>query len=125
MEKAKEILTVVLMLYIIAGVFVMLYQLLVWHSFPKQFGYTLLIALLALKGTVIRLRCSHREKELTKTDRSAITFWLLLSVLFFCLILMISFLLKGEQVNAFIAFLTLLLCTYHIKLINPFTRTNS
>jgi hypothetical protein len=48
--------------------------MLVWHSFPRLFSYTLLIALVSLKGTLIGLRCDYTEQPLTKTDRSTLIF---------------------------------------------------
>lgn len=113
-----------LMLYIIVGVFAMLYQLLVWHSFPQIFSYTLLGALVSLKGTLIGLRCDYAEQELTKADTSRIIFLLKLSLIIFCLLLFISFLLKGELIAAITSFLIILVSAYRIKLINPFTDTN-
>lgn len=124
MEKMKEILAAVLILYIIAGLFALLYQLLVWHSFSRPFSYTLLIALVSLKGTIISLRRDYTEQELNKTDWSRLIFLLHLSLIIFCLILFISFLLKGQQIAALISLLTLLVSAYRTKLTNPFTNTN-
>lgn len=124
MEKMKEILAAVLILYIIAGLFALLYQLLVWHSFSRPFSYKLLIALVSLKGTIISLRRDYTEQELNKTDWSRLIFLLHLSLVIFCLILFISFLLKGRQIAALISLLTLLVSAYRTKLTNPFTNTN-
>jgi hypothetical protein len=124
MEKLKKILTVVLMLYIIIGLFILLYQLLVWHIFPKFFGCSLLFALAALKGCLIGLRHNDSEQQLTKTDRSRLVFLLLLSLVLFCFILFISFLLKGQQNAALICLLTLAASVYCVNLNNPFTDTN-
>lgn len=113
-----------LMLYIITGIFIIFYQLLVLHSISKHFGYTLLVALLLLKGTLIGLRCSNAEQKLTKTDRSKMIFLFQLSLIIFCLIVFISLMLKGQQVSAFISLLTLVLVLYCTRPDNTLTHTN-
>jgi hypothetical protein len=124
MEKVKEVIAVLLMLYIVAGIFALLYQLLVWHSFSKVFSYTLLVALVSLKGTVVCMRRNYEEKELTKSDWSKIIFLLQLGLLIFCLILIVTFSLKAQWIAALMALLIFLFSAYRVKSINPFTDTN-
>lgn len=112
------------MLYIVAGIFALLYQLLVWNSFSKVFSYTLLVALVSLKGTAVCMRRNYEEKELTKSDWSKLIFLLQLSLLIFCLILIVTFSLKAQWIAALMALLIFLLSAYRVKSINPFTNTN-
>jgi hypothetical protein len=115
-KKAKEILSVLLMLYIITGIFVVLYQLLLWHSISKQFGYSILVAIVLLKGALLGLRRDHDERQLTKTDRLKTMRLLRICLTAFCLLLFISFLLKGYRVSAFVSFFTLLVSLYYTRL---------
>jgi hypothetical protein len=124
MDKIRKILAVILMLYIITGIFIILYNLLLLHSFSRHFGYTLLVALLLLKGTLIGLRCNRAEQKLTQTDRSKMIFLFHLSLILFCLLVFISLMLKGQQIAAFISLLALVLVLYCTRADNTLTNTN-
>lgn len=112
MEKVKEILAATLMLFIFAGVFTILYRLLVWHTFPALLGYSLLIALVMLKSILTRLRNHHPVEELTPADQTNLMLLLLFSLSTFCSMLLIAFLVKEQLISAAVSFLALLCCIH-------------
>lgn len=124
MEKAKETLTVMLMLYIIIGLFALMWQLLVLHTFPRFLSYSILISLVLLKSVLTNLRAHTPEQELSAADQSKIVFLLKLSLAIFCFVLFVSFLITDQPVAAGLSLLTLLLCASRIKTTNSFTDTN-
>ena len=121
MEKIKGILAAAIMLYIISGIFVTLYQLLVFNEASKLFLYTLLIALALLKGAIVSLHRQQPVKELTHTDTLHLKCLLRVVLLLFTGVLLVSYLLKHQWICASLSVIPLLLLAFKNKHVNPFT----
>jgi hypothetical protein len=56
MQRIYETTIVLLLLFLIAGVLIIVYSLLMWHVFPKALGMALLFAPVLIKGVVIKAK---------------------------------------------------------------------
>jgi|GEM_PF-6223010 len=124
MQKAKETLTVVLMLYILTSAYAVIWQLLVLHHFPGLLSYSILLALVPLKSLLIRLRTDMREQDLSAADRSRLALLLKLSLLLFCFVLLVSFFNTDQPVQALLSLLTFLLGLTRLRSLDFFTSSN-
>ena len=104
MQRICEATIVLLLLFLIAGVLIIVYSLLMWHVFPKALGLALLFALALLKGLVIKAKQLQTSAPLTDNDARLLKLILLSICSIFLVIIYTSYLLKNQQVAAWAAF---------------------
>jgi hypothetical protein len=109
MEKVKETTVALLVAYIFISVLIVLYNLLMWQILPKVLSYTVLAALVLLKGAVISLQISQPVQDLNPHDKSKLKSTVLVILFVFFIILFISYLYRGEQLASLISLITVLL----------------
>ncbi|GAA4308328.1 hypothetical protein GCM10023149_02220 [Mucilaginibacter gynuensis] len=117
MEKVKSILAAALMIYIFIGIYIILYNLLIWHFFPKIFSYTLLAALVMLKGAIISMRYNQPEAALKKCEKNYLGSIFQISLLLFFAVLLFTYLFERQYISAFISLSLLLLTAYKVKVL--------
>jgi hypothetical protein len=122
MEKAKNVLTVILMLYIFVGTFIILYYLLVWSTFLSAYAYTLLASLLLLKGIIITIQHEQPVEELCEKDKINLKTFFLISVNVFLVTLFISYLFNGRIGAALVTVLLSYVLFFRNRLMQLFNR---
>jgi hypothetical protein len=98
MQRICETTIVLLLLFLIAGVFIIVYSRLMWHVFPRALGLALLFALALLKGLVIKAKQFQTSAPLIDNDARLLKLILLSICSIFLVIIYTSYLLKNQQV---------------------------
>jgi Ca2+/Na+ antiporter len=109
MERVREILIALLMVFLLIGTLIIIYSLLIWQELPRILTLVLLFSLVLLKSSIAHLHHDQKTRELTCTDTRALKFFLLSVLSVFCMVIFISYLLKSQQQAAELAFGTSLL----------------
>ncbi|SDP98394.1 hypothetical protein SAMN05428975_4734 [Mucilaginibacter sp. OK268] len=109
MERVRETIIALLMIFLLIGTLIVIYSLLIWQELPKILTLVLLFSLVLLKSCIAHLHHDQTTRELTYTDIRAIKFFLLSILSAFCVVIFISYLLNSQQQPAELAFGTSLL----------------
>jgi EamA domain-containing membrane protein RarD len=109
MERVRETIIALLMIFLLIGTLIIIYSLLIWQELPKILTLVLLFSLVLLKSSIAHLHHDQKTRELTCTDTRALKFFLLSVLSVFCVVIFISYLLKSQQQAAELAFGTSLL----------------
>ena len=109
MERIRETIIALLMIFLLIGTLIIIYSLLIWQELPRILTLVLLFSLILLKSNISRLRDDQTTQELTYTDTRTLKFFLLSLLSAFCVVIFISYLLKSQQQAAELAFGTSLL----------------
>jgi len=104
MERFRETVIALLMLFLLTGVLVIIYSLIMWQEFPKILALVMLFALVPLKSCIVGLSKKQPVKEFTCADTRMLKFIILSVLSVFLIIIYISCLLKSWRLIAVLAF---------------------
>jgi hypothetical protein len=104
MERFRETAAVLLMLFLLIGILVIFYSLIMWQEFSKTLAMIMLFALVPLKSCITGLRKKQAVQEFTGANTRLLKFILLSVFSVFLIVIYISCLLKSWQIIAVLVF---------------------